>query len=209
MTEKTPKNMGNIFKKSCRNVSRSSGDEGQSVDKVVLTAGRCIIIKQLITLSSTQPASVVYWDSLADTLISMTSKEIDPVSDLSWTFNSSELSRFTLFVFLRFWKTSRKATNSTDRPLGHVVYRQWQIRRTSALWCWAWSLGGVLALRLYWRQRNIICQTGCLANKKILSCLHSVMCWFMCSCLSYCCHPLTLEQGCQSHVNSGATSSPV
>lgn len=44
---------------------------------------------------------------------------------------------------------SGRARNSTERPLRRaVVYRQWQIWRTSVLWCWAWSLRGVLALLL-------------------------------------------------------------
>lgn len=54
-----------------------------------------------------------------------------------------------LTLFLSLWKMSGKAKNSTARPLGQaVVYRQWQIWRTSVLWCWVWSLRGVLALLL-------------------------------------------------------------
>lgn len=55
--------------------------------------------------------------------------------------------RFSLFLSL--WKMSGRSRNSTERPLGQaVVYRLWQIWRTSVLWCWAWSLRGVLTLLL-------------------------------------------------------------
>lgn len=67
----------------------------------------------------------------------------------SWT-QSGSLNFFSslcadLLYLLNLGKMSGKAENSLERPLGGVVvYRQWQIWRTSVFWCWAHSLRGVL-----------------------------------------------------------------
>lgn len=68
----------------------------------------------------------------------------------SWTQSGSfnffliALRRFAL-SFKSLERCQEKARNSLERPLGGVVvYRQWQIWKTSVLWCWARSLRGVL-----------------------------------------------------------------
>lgn len=58
--------IGNNFLNSCRNDYPSSEDEGQPLHKVVLITELCIIIIQLITLSSTPPAPLFCWDSVTD-----------------------------------------------------------------------------------------------------------------------------------------------
>lgn len=83
MTEKNKKKTCEILIKTAAGIFLLHRGMKDSQQTRLSSAGRCIIIKQLITLSSTQPASGVYRDSITDTLISITSKEIDPVSDLS------------------------------------------------------------------------------------------------------------------------------
>lgn len=58
--------IGNNFLNSCRNEYPSSEDEGQPLHKVVFITELCIIIIQLITLSSTPPAPLFCWDSVTD-----------------------------------------------------------------------------------------------------------------------------------------------
>lgn len=55
------------FLNSCRSDYPSSEDEGQPLHKVVLITELCIIIRQLITLSSTL-APLFNWDSVTDVL---------------------------------------------------------------------------------------------------------------------------------------------
>lgn len=65
-----------LFLNSCRNDYPSSEDEGQPLHKVALITQPCIIIRQLITLSSTAAAPLLCWDSVAD----VSSPEMTPQS---------------------------------------------------------------------------------------------------------------------------------
>lgn len=101
---------------------------------------RCIIIKiNYNTASIIIPLGFCHWDFVHE-----------PAAELQ-TFSHS--FGWIYFMFWSLGKMSGKARNSLERPLGEdVVYRRWQIWRTSVLRCWAWSLRGV---------PHCFCWSGC------------------------------------------------
>lgn len=90
----------------CRNTDPSSGDEGRPTHKVVLTTELCIIIRQLISLSSTPAAPLLCWDSVPDVGISAPTQLPQAASEgaastpRTKSFSCSRSHAWTNFIFI-------------------------------------------------------------------------------------------------------------